>query len=55
MEKFNQLKDLLTEATNDAVKFYEKARGVAPGQSAVFYEDEDVIGGGIIQSGILNP
>jgi tRNA-specific 2-thiouridylase len=30
------------------VKFYEDAKGVAPGQSAVFYEGEDVIGGGII-------
>lgn len=31
------------------VRFYEDAKGVAPGQSAVFYEGEDVIGGGIIQ------
>jgi len=31
------------------VKFYGDARGVAPGQSAVFYEGDDVIGGGIIQ------
>jgi len=31
------------------VSFYEDARGVAPGQSAVFYEGDDVIGGGIIQ------
>ena len=30
------------------VKFYENAKGVAPGQSAVFYEGDDVIGGGII-------
>jgi tRNA-specific 2-thiouridylase len=30
------------------VKFYEDAKGVAPGQSAVFYEGDDVIGGGII-------
>ncbi|HSU28876.1 MAG TPA: tRNA 2-thiouridine(34) synthase MnmA [Chitinophagaceae bacterium] len=36
------------------VKFYEPARGVAPGQSAVFYEGDDVIGGGIIQSAIRN-
>jgi tRNA-specific 2-thiouridylase len=33
------------------VRFYQKAKGIAPGQSAVFYEGEDVIGGGIIQSG----
>lgn len=31
------------------VAFYEQAKGIAPGQSAVFYEGEDVIGGGIIQ------
>ncbi len=30
------------------VKFYEDAKGVAPGQSAVFYEGDDVIGGGFI-------
>ena len=31
------------------VKFYDQAKGIAPGQSAVFYEGEDVMGGGIIQ------
>jgi len=31
------------------VNFYENAKGIAPGQSAVFYEGDDVIGGGIIQ------
>lgn len=31
------------------VVFYNDVKGVAPGQSAVFYEGEDVIGGGIIQ------
>ena len=31
------------------VKFFEPAKGIAPGQSAVFYEGDDVIGGGIIQ------
>ena len=31
------------------VSFLEEAKGVAPGQSAVFYEGDDVIGGGIIQ------
>ena len=35
------------------VKFYENVKGIAPGQSAVFYEGDDVIGGGIIQSGVL--
>ncbi len=33
------------------VAFYENAKGIAPGQSAVFYEGDDVIGGGIIYSG----
>ncbi len=35
--------------TSFSVRFYEKAKGIAPGQSAVFYEGDDVIGGGIIQ------
>jgi len=32
------------------VKFLANVRGVAPGQSAVFYENDDVLGGGIIFS-----
>ncbi len=36
------------------VRFFENAKGIAPGQSAVFYEGDDVIGGGIIQSGVLS-
>ena len=35
--------------TNVEVRFLTEAKGVAPGQSAVFYEGDDVIGGGIIQ------
>lgn len=31
------------------VSFYEHVKGIAPGQSAVFYEGDDVIGGGIIR------
>ena len=31
------------------VEFYANVKGIAPGQSAVFYEGDDVIGGGIIQ------
>ncbi|HEY0749666.1 MAG TPA: tRNA 2-thiouridine(34) synthase MnmA [Chitinophagaceae bacterium] len=31
------------------VQFFQKAKGIAPGQSAVFYEGDDVLGGGIIQ------
>lgn len=33
------------------VSFYEPAKSIAPGQSAVFYEGDDLIGGGIIQKG----
>ncbi|RAJ11046.1 tRNA-specific 2-thiouridylase [Chitinophaga skermanii] len=33
------------------VRFYEPVKGIAPGQSAVFYDGDDVIGGGIIRSG----
>ncbi|WP_118972390.1 tRNA 2-thiouridine(34) synthase MnmA [Taibaiella koreensis] len=33
------------------VNFYEEVKGIAPGQSAVFYEGDDVIAGGIIRSG----
>ena len=35
------------------VRFYENVKGIAPGQSAVFYEGDDVLGGGIIQRGEL--
>lgn len=31
------------------VRFHANAKGIAPGQSAVFYEGDDVVGGGIIQ------
>lgn len=34
------------------VEFTGDAKGIAPGQSAVFYEEDDVIGGGIIQRNI---
>jgi tRNA-uridine 2-sulfurtransferase len=37
------------------VRFYEDVKSIAPGQSAVFYEGNDVIGGGIIQRGELVP
>lgn len=36
-----------------AVTFHANVAGVAPGQSAVFYEDDAVIGGGIIHSSVL--
>jgi tRNA-specific 2-thiouridylase len=36
------------------VDFLSPVKGIAPGQSAVFYEGEDVIGGGIIQSYLMD-
>jgi len=42
------LSNLYNDPQGIQVKFYENAKGVAPGQSAVFYEGDDVIGGGII-------
>jgi tRNA-specific 2-thiouridylase len=32
-----------------SVNFYEEVSAIAPGQSAVFYEGDDVIGGGFIK------
>lgn len=43
------LSNLYTYENGIHVRFYEDVKGVAPGQSAVFYEGDDVIGGGIIQ------
>jgi tRNA-specific 2-thiouridylase len=40
------------EQENVRVCFYEDVKSIAPGQSAVFYEGDDVIGGGIIQKPI---
>ena len=36
------------------VDFFANVRGVAPGQSAVFYEGDDVVGGGIIHGSFLD-
>jgi tRNA-specific 2-thiouridylase len=40
---------LSAQPTSVGVRFYQAVKGIAPGQSAVFYEGDDVIGGGIIQ------
>lgn len=37
------------EAGKINVRFFEDVKGIAPGQSAVLYEGDDVVGGGIIQ------
>ena len=36
-------------------RFFENVKGIAPGQSAVIYEGNDVVAGGIIQRGELIP
>jgi tRNA-specific 2-thiouridylase len=46
------LSNLYAGENGITVKFYENVKGVAPGQSAVFYEGNDLIGGGVIQRGI---
>lgn len=43
------LGELFNYNGNIRVHLFDKASGIAPGQSAVFYEGDDVIGGGIIQ------
>lgn len=47
------LSNLYNENGQVKVRFYENVKGIAPGQSAVFYEGDDVIAGGIIQRGII--
>jgi tRNA-specific 2-thiouridylase len=47
------LSNLFTYENGVQVRFYEEVKGVAPGQSAVFYEGDDVVGGGIIQRPVL--
>jgi tRNA-specific 2-thiouridylase len=47
------LSNLYNDAAGLKIKFYENVKSIAPGQSAVFYEGNDVIGGGVIQKGIL--
>lgn len=44
-----ELSNIYTNNSSIEVVFYNPVKGVAPGQSAVFYEGDDVIGGGIIQ------
>jgi tRNA-specific 2-thiouridylase len=40
---------LYNDNQNIRARFFENVKSIAPGQSAVFYENDDVIGGGIIQ------
>ena len=48
----SELKQLSNESVE--VSFLANVKGVAPGQSAVFYEGDDVIGGGIIKASSKN-
>ncbi|MFT4153244.1 tRNA 2-thiouridine(34) synthase MnmA [Parafilimonas sp.] len=45
------LSNLYNDGSRIRVRFYDHVKSIAPGQSAVFYEGDDVIGGGIIQGG----
>jgi tRNA-specific 2-thiouridylase len=47
------LSNLYNSENGIRARFYENVKGIAPGQSAVFFEGNDVIGGGIIQRGAL--
>jgi tRNA-specific 2-thiouridylase len=44
--------NLFSSPSGLQVRFAEPVKGIAPGQSAVFYEGDDVIGGGIIQESL---
>lgn len=45
------LSKLHNEGDKIRVEFGSRVKAVAPGQSAVFYEQDDLLGGGILQSG----
>ena len=45
------LSNLYNTGNGISVRFYDQVKSIAPGQSAVFYEGDDLIGGGIIQGG----
>jgi tRNA-specific 2-thiouridylase len=52
MVRYNSFATLSTiELLGDTVRvdFHANVKGIAPGQSAVFYDGDDVIGGGVIQ------
>ena len=44
------ISELYPDENRIRVEFASNVAGVAPGQSAVFYEQDDVIGGGIIHA-----
>jgi len=44
------MSSLIQEGSEIKIQFHHKVHGVAPGQSAVFYEGEDLLGGGILMN-----
>jgi tRNA-specific 2-thiouridylase len=42
------MSQLIPQNGNVYVEFFANVKGIAPGQSAVFYEGDDVVGGGVI-------
>ena len=45
---------IIQNGQNMRVTFHSPVKAVAPGQSAVFYEGDDVVGGGFIEKAITN-
>ncbi len=45
------LSNIYPDGDKIKARFYENVKSIAPGQSAVFYEGDDVIGGGVIMKG----
>lgn len=45
------LSTITQEGNRMKVEFHSEVKAIAPGQSAVFYEENDLIGGGWIESG----
>ena len=43
---------IIQEGDQMKVEFYANVKSIAPGQSAVFYENDDIVGGGIIKSSL---
>lgn len=48
------LSTLTAVGDNVHVDFHANVKGIAPGQSAVFYDGDDIIGGGIIQGSFMS-
>ena len=42
------MSSIIQEGNNMKVDFHHAVSGIAPGQSAVFYEGQDLLGGGFL-------